>query len=308
MRRPFTSRPATLLAEPPRNASRPAALMVPRAGEEGVLRIGMRTTWWNDFYHHALTISWVTFLLAASALYLGLNVVFALLYLLQPDAIAGARPGAFGDAFFFSVQTMATIGYGQLAPKTVYANLLVTVETLLGMLILALATGLMFARFSRPTARVMFSRSAVIAPYNGLPTLSMRLSNERGNQILQADVGLTLVRNERTSEGAFIRRFHDLKLARARTPIFALTFTPMHTVDEASPLWGTTPEALAAAEAELLVTVTGLDETLSQPVHARFSYRAEELLWDRRLVDIFGYAEDGRRMIDFRRFHDTEPV
>ena len=231
-----------------------------------------------------------------------------MLYLVQPGAIANARPGAFADAFFFSVQTMATVGYGQMAPATLYANLVVTVETAVGLMFLALATGLVFARFSRPTARVLFSRVAVIGPYNGTPTLSFRLANQRSNQILQAEVSAVLLRDETTLEGAPIRRFYDLKLARYRTPVFALTFSVMHEIDSDSPLHGASAASLEADNAELIVTASGIDETIAQRVHARTSYLPHEILWGHRFVDVMGWTDDGSRVIDYRQFHDTVPL
>jgi inward rectifier potassium channel len=203
---------------------------------------------------------------------------------------------------------MATIGYGVMSPATFYANLLMTLETGVGLMVIAVATGLVFARFSRPTARVLFSRVAVISPYNGVETLSFRAANLRQNQILQAEVGVVLLRDEETQEGDTIRRFYDLKLARHRSPVFALTFTVMHPIDHDSPLYGATAETLRAQNAELIVTATGIDETIAQPVHVRTSYLPHEILWDQRFADVFGWTEDGRRVIDYRRFHDTVPL
>ncbi len=273
-----------------------------------LLRVGLRSSWRQDLYHRALTLNWRRFLLLAAVIYLTANVVFAVLYLLQPGAIANARPGSFLDAFFFSVETFGTIGYGVLSPATTYANALMTVETLFGIMLVALTTGVMFARVSRPTARVMFSKSAVVAPYNGLPTLMVRMANERKSQILQAEVGLTLVRNEVTAEGDFMRRFYDLRLARERTPIFAMSFLAMHPLDEESPLFGATHETLDACEAQILVTVTGLEETSTQTVHARHAYLVDEILFGQRFANIFGSTEDGRMAIDYGQFHATEKV
>jgi inward rectifier potassium channel len=282
--------------------------MIARESADQTVALGLRRPWFGDLYHFALRLSWCSFLLGGVALYLAANAVFALLYLVQPGSIANARPGAFADAFFFSVQTMATVGYGQMAPATLYANLVVTVETAVGLMFLALATGLVFARFSRPTARILFSRVAVIGPYDGTPTLSFRLANQRSNQILQAEVSAVLLRDEKTLEGATIRRFYDLKLARTRTPVFALTFSVMHEIDPDSPLWRATPASLAADNAELIVTASGLDETIAQRVHARTSYLPQEILWDRRFADVIGWTDDGCRVIDYRRFHDTVPL
>lgn len=281
--------------------------LIARDRADRVAAIGLRRAWLGDLYHRLLRMRWSGFLAAGIALYLAANALFAGLYLLQPGAIAHARPGFFSDAFFFSVQTIATIGYGGMAPATLYANIVVTVESAFGLFFLALATGLVFARFSRPTARVLFSRVAVVGPHNGVPTLSLRLANERSNQILQAEVDVALLRDETTAEGETIRRFYDLTLARRRSPVFALTFSVMHAIDQASPLYGADPATLAADNAELVVTVTGLDETTAQPVHARTSYLAHEILWGHRFVDVLGHRRDGRRVIDYRRFHDTIP-
>jgi inward rectifier potassium channel len=299
---------APLQPQPPAGVERPVGRMVPRRTDDRMVVIGAKSPWFGDLYHRTLTMPWWVFLLALSAVYLGANVLFALLYLGQRGAVANARPGEFWDALFFSVQTMATIGYGQMAPATFYANLVVTFETVFGLMLLAVATGLVFARFSRPTARVVFSRVAVVAPYDGVPTLSLRLANERRNQILEARVGVTLVRDERSKEGTAMRRFYDLPLARARSPIFSMTFTVMHQIDRASPLCGATPESLAECGCEIVVTVTGLDETMSQTVHARTSYLAHEILFGHRFADVIGWTEDGRRAIDYRRFHDTVPL
>jgi inward rectifier potassium channel len=301
-----TADPPALLAETP--AARRRVRMVPRGRSETLLRIGFKPAWWHDLYHEMNTISWGRFLAIAVAIYLGANLIFAGLYLLQPGAIGQAKPGDFGDAFFFSVQTMATIGYGKLTPDTVYANLLVTAQTVFAMLLLALTTGMMFARFSRPTARVLFSRNVIVGQYNGTPVLSFRMANERRNQILQAEVTLSLLRTEPLLEGGTMRRFYEMKLLRSRTPIFALTFQVMHPLDEDSPLFGVTAEQLAAEEIEFVVLVTGIDATVAQAIHARYSYSHEDLLWDHRFVDIFGYTETGEAAIDMRKFHHAEPL
>jgi len=297
-----------LRSEPPEGGNARSARLIARETADQTLAIGLRRPWFGDLYYFMLRISWCSFLLGGVALYIAANAGFALLYLLQPGAIGGARPGSFADAFFFSVQTIGTIGYGQLVPATLYANLLVTLETASGLMFLAIATGLVFARFSRPTARMLFSRVAVIGPHNGKPTLALRLANQRRNQILQAEVAATLVRDERTAEGVLIRRFYDLTLARYRSPVFALTFTVMHEIDRDSPLYGASAASLEAQNVELVVTASGIDETIAQRVHARTSYLPDEILWGHRFVDVIGWTEDGRRVIDYRRFHDTVPL
>lgn len=301
-------RPSVLNHAAPARADTPPARMVARVRSDRILRLGPRTRWWRDPYHHALTISWWAFLLLAGGVYAGANALFAGLYLLQPDAVAHVASRDFADAFFFSVQTMLTIGYGVLVPQTAYANILVAIEALLGILMLAMTTGLMFARFSRPTARVLFTRNAVIGVYDGELTLFVRVANERSNQIVEASATMTLVRDETTREGMTIRRFHDLHLARSRTPIFAMTYLLMHRIDTASKLHGVTADLFAAMGGEIVVTISGLDETMAQTIHARASYTADELLWGHRFLDILGYTDDGRRAIDFSRFHHTEPL
>lgn len=284
----------------------PPPRIIARSPAEQIRRRNLHAPWYQDLYHHALMLRWYAFLVVGCAVYLGVNVVFAGLYLLQPGAIAGAQPG-FSDAFFFSIQTIATIGYGQMSPGTFYCNLLVTLETMTGIVFVALATGITFARISRPTARVMFARAAAIGPHNGVPTLSFRLGNERQSQIIEATVAVALLRYEVTSEGVRMRRFYDLALVRSHTPVFALTFTIMHQIDERSPMYGLTSQDLVNGEMELLISVTGLEEITSQTVHARYSYMPEEIHFAARFCDIFASDSEGR-LIDYARFHDTEPL
>ncbi|HEY0204496.1 MAG TPA: ion channel [Acetobacteraceae bacterium] len=270
--------------------------------------MGLHIPWRTDLYHRALTLRWWEFLGLGCVIYFIINVVFAGLYLLQPGSIIGARPGSFADAFFFSVQTIATIGYGQMSPATLYANVLVTFETMTGLVFLALSTGVVFARISRPTARVVFGWVATVAPQNGVPTLSFRIGNERSSQILEAAVTVSLLRYEQTQEGVAFRRFYTLPLARSHTPVFSLTFTVMHPIGPDSPMHGATAASLIAEDAELLISVTGLEETTSQTVHARHSYLPDEVLFGRRFADIFSTDPDGTRVIDYTRFHETRPA
>ena len=277
-------------------------------GNSNIAQIGNPKARWTDLYHLLLTLSWPRLIGLLGLTYLALNAFFAIAFLLGGDGIVNAHPGSFGDAFFFSVQTMASIGYGAMYPKTLYANLIVTIESMLGLFWLTMATGLMFARFSRPTARVIFSQSAVIASRNGVPTLMFRAANQRSNQILEAQMQLSIVKDVTTEEGEFMRRFFDMKLERSRTAIFALTWTALHPIDSESPIYGMTPDELAAAAAELIVTLTGTDATFSQTIHARHSYITSELFWNMRLSDILTVTDDGRRAVDYQKFHEIEPL
>lgn len=281
---------------------------IQRDGVRRITTVGMSRRPISDLYHYLLTISWARLMLMIILTYVALNCVFAVLYLLGGDTILGAAPGSFADAFFFSVQTLATIGYGVMAPKTAWSHGLVTVEAFTGMMTVAMATGLLFAKFAKPTARVLFSHTAVIAPRNGRLHLQFRAANQRANQIVEARLTVALARNETTLEGEAMRRFYDIQLVRNQNIIFALSWTAMHVIDENSPLWGYDSAKLSAQDAEIIVSLAGTDETMSQTVHARWSYVPEEILWNHRMLDIIGVLPTGERYIDYTKFHLTEPL
>ncbi len=267
---------------------------------------GLSNDGWRDIYHALLTMPISAFVGVMAGAFLAVNTLFAALYHLDPGGLTGARPGNLADDFFFSVQTLGTLGYGAIAPRSLYCNLLVTVEIFVGLFQLAIATGLMFARVSRPTARIMFSDVAVVTDLDGIPTLMFRAANRRRNRILEAEVTVSMVMDRQTAEGHRLRAFHDLKTIRARTPLFILSWQVMHRIDDSSPLYGETPESLAAKAAEIVVIMRGLDETFASTIHARASYAPHEILWGRRLVDIFSRDTNGRRVIDFTHFHAVE--
>lgn len=271
--------------------------------------LGLRARPLADLYHLLLTSTWRRLLLVFAAAYLVVNAAFAAGYLaLGPGAVSGARPGSFGDAFFFSVQTLATVGYGRLTPASTGANVLATVEMFAGMLALAVTAGLVFAKFSRPTARVLFSDVAVVAPWEGVPSLMFRMANARSSQIVEANVRAVLVRTERTREGEEVRRLHDLRLLRSHHALFALSWTAIHPIDAESPLAGMDAAALAASGAALVVTLIGFDEDLSQTIHARHGYRADQVRFGHRFRDVFLTLPTGERAIDYGRFHEVEPL
>ncbi len=277
-------------------------------GKFEIIGLGAWYSYWRDPYHLLLTIPWWGFLLLMVFSYLGLNGLFALAYLAGGDCIANAKPGSFWDAFFFSVQTLATIGYGAMAPITTYANIIVAIEALVSILGIALMTGLAFARFSQPTAKVIFSSVAVITPYQGIPTLMFRTANQRQNQILEAKLRVYFMRDEISAEGDFMRRLYELKLLRHRTPAFILTWTAMHPIDETSPLYGQTWSSLGRLKGMIIVSLTGIDETVAQAIHARQVYGANEILWQKQFVDIVSHTREGHRYIDFAHFHDVIAV
>jgi inward rectifier potassium channel len=286
----------------PRKAPEPSAFGR-SAGQ--VARIGFETSGWRDTYHFLMTIPVIGLLLLLAGAWITANGVFACLYLFFPDDIAHAHPGSFADAFFFSVQTMATIGYGDMYPQSLAANLIATAETVYGMMTIALSTGLLFARVSRPTARVTFSRIAVVDRFDGAPHLMFRVANQRRNQIVEAQMKFYVLRLERSPEGHEMRRFHDLPLVRDHTPVFGLTWTVMHRIDAASPIHDVTPETMAAEDMSFVCTMTGVDETFAQTIYARYAYNVDTLRWEARFADIFTVHPDGRRAVDYTRFHDV---
>jgi len=268
----------------------------------GAPRLALR-----DFYYLFLRVRWSGAVGAITVAYLALNAVFAAAYRIS-GGVAGADPDSFFDAFCFSVQTMGTIGYGAMYPVSRAANVIMIVESVMSLIVTALATGLVFAKFSRSTARVQFSRHAVISPMNGVPTLMLRVGNERGNQILEATIRISLVRTEVTKEKTKFYRMYDLNLARERSPAMSRSWTVLHPIVAGSPLFGATPESMARDEIELLVTLVGTDDTSLQPVHARKRYLDNEIAWGARHADILAEDKEGNIVLDIRRFHDILPT
>lgn len=284
-------------------------LMGNRAYPE-IERIGDPHSYWGDIYHLLLTMPWVSFISITSALYLLINALFAYAYHLSGGVatLNSGGPQHFQDLFFFSVQTMASIGYGAIYPDNGYAHWLVVLESLVGLFFIATTTGLVFARFSLPTARILFSDVAVIAPFNGIPTLMFRTANKRKNYILEAQLWVTLVRDEHSAEGDFMRRFHDIHLVRSHTPVFSLSWTAMHQILPGGLLDGDTVETLRRDRAEIIVTLTGLDETLAQTIHARHTFTAKDIHWNYRFADILLTGRNGNRVIDFNQFNVIHPI
>ncbi|HKA86387.1 MAG TPA: ion channel [Haliangiales bacterium] len=269
--------------------------------------VGARREHFRDLYHAALRQPLWALILRIVFLFLALNVVFAAVYV-ECGGIANARPGSLADAFFFSVQTMGTIGYGAMYPVSGLANTLVVMEAVIGLLVTAVATGLVFAKFSQPLGRIAFTRNAVITLMDGVPTLMFRLGNERGNIIAEAQVRVVLIRTTVSVEGMKLYRMADLPLVRDRSPALQRSWTVLHVLGPGSPLEGATPESIARDEVELMVTVSGTDDTSLQPVHARRQYEARDIVWGARYADVLSELPDGNLVLDVRRFHDLEPT
>ncbi len=257
----------------------------------------------GDLYHQLLRASWAATAGSITAMFLGTNVIFALLYLVG-GGVANARPGSFYDAFFFSVQTLGTIGYGTMYPASPAAHAIVTAEALAALAVTAISTGLVFAKFSMPTARLAFSREATIFTMDGARTFAFRVANERGNYVVEAQIRVSLVRTERTAEGLAFYKMYDLQLARDRSPALGRSWTVLHRINEASPLFGATSESLAREEVELIVTILGIDGTSAQNIHGRHSYDEKDVRFGKRHADMLTPLPDGRIQLDYAKFHD----
>lgn len=261
----------------------------------------------GDLYHTMLRAPWWITLVTIAGLVLAVNLLFAIVFL-GTGGIAGARPGSFADAFFFSVQTVGTVGYGAMYPATLAANLAVTAETIVALVVAAVSTGLVFSKFSIPQARLEFAREAVIFRNEGVPTLAIRLSNTRANYIVEAQVKITLVRAETTREGVFFYRMYDLRLARDRSPQLGRSWQVLHAITDDSPMRGATPESMRAQEMELTVTVLGIDGTSSQTVYGSHVYDDARVRFGARYADMLFPKPGGRIELDYRMLHDTVPA
>ncbi|MCA9594954.1 MAG: hypothetical protein KC776_16650 [Myxococcales bacterium] len=275
--------------------------------DSSILVLGVRAHPLRDIYHLFLRVSWPTALGILSAIYLAINLVFALAYW-RLGGVANARPGSFQDAFFFSVQTLATIGYGGLYPASRVANVLMTVESISGVFVTAIFTGLVFSKFSIATARIVFSRNMVITPRDGVPTLMLRIGNDRNDSVLDARVRCVVTRTTHTAEGETFYQLVDLPLVRDLAPVLFRSFVIMHCIDEQSPLFGLSAQGLAKEEIEVMVSVSGIDETTKGLVHAVHRYDHSDILFDHRFVDVLTERSDGRMVLDVRHFHDVEPL
>ncbi len=264
-----------------------------------------------DVYHRLIRMSWPRFFGVFGLLFLAINLMFATLYWIDEAGLDysehDALHPAFLRAFFFSVHTIATVGYGNVTPRDIFTNCVVVVEIACGIMMIAISSGLMFARFSRPIARILFSSIAVVSPFEDVPTLKFRAANQRNNFILEATVRLALLRTEHHN-GQQFRRFHDLDLVRSSNPVFALSWLVMHKIDETSPLYGIDAESFVRDGHEIVVLMTGFDSSMAQQIHARHAYGASTIRWDHEFVDILNVGPSGRRQLDYRRFHDAEPL
>jgi inward rectifier potassium channel len=289
----------------PRKSAAPRRI---RLGAREVITEGLSTEVVQDLYHHFMTVSWPRLFATIAAFFLVFDLLFGWLYDLVPGCIANLNPPGFPGAFFFSVETLATVGYGDMHPQTPYGHLVAMIEIFVGLMMLALITGLMFARFSRPRARFMFAKVAVVRPIDGKLTLMFRAANARQNIVQEASALLRLMRNEVTQEGYRLRRIIDLPLLRSKHPAFSLGWNLMHAIDETSPLRAESPESLAAMHAIFILSLSGTDETTGQVLMARAEYPSEAIRWNEAFLDILDPQPNGSLHIDYSKFDEVEPL
>jgi inward rectifier potassium channel len=279
-----------------------------RRGEVEIRKSGRQWRGWRDPYHLLLTLSWPRFFALPTGFFLAVNLLFATAYWLVPGSVLHAQPGSFLDLLFFSIETIATVGYGEMVPATLAGHLITSLEILVGLLSLAVVTGLVFARFSKPTARVLFSNKIVTRDFDGHRVLMLRVANERHNRMVEPTANLGLVRLDKTATGEPYYHIYDLALQGERNPMFALTWTLVHRIDESSPLYGWSKAALEAARSRITVSIFGHDETIAASVYALYEYSAEQIYFDHQFVDIISDGENGMRIIDLTHFHDIVPT
>jgi inward rectifier potassium channel len=284
---------------------RPRSIRV-RAGQFEFVKLNAKKFDWRDTYHFILTLSWPGFAGLIFGIYLLINLVFAALYLLNPHAIAAMRPGSFLDAFFFSVETLATVGYGHMYPESFYGHLIAMLEIIAGMFGLAVITGLIFVRFSRPTARIHFSKVAVIAPFDGVPSLMIRVANLRHQAMVEPQFRMILLRNFITAEGEEVRRFRSLQLEFDHLIAFPTVLTVRHRISEESPLFGMTREDFQQQDIRIVTSIVGIDTVIVAPVQSFGDYNYDQIEWNRRFVEIYDQNEEGEWTVDYGRIDETE--
>ncbi len=255
----------------------------------------------------ALSLSWPGFALAALLIEITVNFIVALLYLVQPGSIANARPGSIGDAFFFSLETLATVGYGTMSPATTYGHIVSAFEIFSGMALTAVLTGLIFVRFSRPKSKILYATRALVAMHNGQPTLMLRLGNGRLTLLTHMTAKLGILLAVPSSKGQAFRRVYDLRLQRADIQIFVLTWTLMHTIDESSPLHGYDADRLASEDARLFLSIDARDQSLGAQIQDVQSYGPADFLFGQRFADTITQDEAGHTTVDLTRLDVIEP-
>lgn len=279
-----------------------------RAGRTEFLKINAARREWRDSYHWVLSLNWPSFVAFLLGVYLFLNLIFATAYAVGGPCIGEMTPGSFPAAFFFSVETLATVGYGHMYPSTPYGHVVVTLEIIVGMFWVAVITGLIFVRFARPTARIQFSKSILIGNFDGRPTLMFRVANLRHTSMVEAEFRMIYSRDERVLEGEDVRRFYELKVYPDRMISFPAALTIRHTIDEKSPLYGVTPESLEKSDSFFLASTVSIEIVMAASVQSQKDYSWQQVRFGERFVDVYIEQEGRRLTVDYGRLHETEPV
>jgi inward rectifier potassium channel len=279
------------------------------SGQVEFVKVNIGGWQWRDVYQWLLALRWSQFAAVVGALYIALNLLFATLYAVDPNSIAGTTGGRwFYDCFFFSVQTLATVGYGHMYPQTLYGHVVSMIEIMSGIFLLAVVTGIIFVRFSRPVARIAFSRSMVIGPLNGQPTLMVRVGNQHQHSIVDTEFRIMFMRDEPLMEGGDFRYFYTLKLQFDKLILFPAALTLRHVIDKRSPLYGATLESLEASRSLFAVSVSGIDPIIAAPVQAQHDYSWRDVRFGERFVEIYTQSGRGQLTVDYGRLHETEAV
>jgi inward rectifier potassium channel len=287
-----------------RRAARPRPR---RIGGRRIIAEGLEGNVWRDLYYNAMTVSWPAFVAALAVAFVALNFAFALIYDLGDKPVANAREGL-ADLFFFSVETTSTVGYGDMHPQTDYGHIVATTENFIGIMLIAMMTGLVFARIALPRARIVFARYAVVATHNGVPTLMFRMANARSNFISEATAKTWMIGPSVTKEGRRFVAFQPMHLIKSENPTLALSWVLFHPIDADSPLFGMTGETLAASEINFVVSIVGFDETSGQTVRARDVFAAQDVRFGHEYEDIIWIDDQGRRHIDYSKIDSMRPA
>lgn len=278
-----------------------------RVGKLEIHKVNSDSWDWRDLYHRVLGLRWSMFILLLLGLYIVLNLLFAAAYWIRPGCVAGMQSNSFTEAFFFSIETMATVGYGHMYPQTTFGHIIASFEIMVAMFCTAVMTGVIFVRFSRPTAKVIFSKMAVIAPFNGKPTLMVRVANGRHQTMVETQFRIMMHREQMTLDHGSFRTFHTLKLTFDHLTLFPAALTLMHVIDESSPLYGITREEIVASDMRLVASISGVDTVIPAAMQSHHGYDSEDIRFGERFVDIYSEDSTGKVTVDYGRLHETEP-
>jgi inward rectifier potassium channel len=269
---------------------------------KGISRFDLR-----DPYHVAVTLTWPQFLLTLLGVYLSVNLLFAALYTAVPGSVVNAGHGNFADAFFFSFETLATVGYGEMYPGNLFGHIVACAEITSGVAFTAILTGLTFVRFSRPKSKFVIADKMVVARYNGTPTLMLRIGNGRPGLIADVHAQLNVLLSETSLEGTMFRHSHTLKLIRSQLPILPLAWTVMHPIDESSPIYGMDSAQLVQSDARLFLSLEARDPSITALVYELRNFQPQDVAFGMRYADAVVTEPDGSTVMDLNMISGIEP-